>query len=183
MEIELLAVVKVDPDKRIRCMAPGCTHTVYARIHVLRDDGELRLVGSTCFEKFYGDICTELHPYHAVFGEFKVLTEEETQMLTQNTEELLARFKLEFETHKQANQNKLEEFVEELQKTDNPNSSISANYKSWSNDKFVPKGKSRDVICRKCGNDMQTEYLYSPAIGYTCNPCLDDLINHKAYRN
>ena len=38
----LLDIAEVDRDKRIRCQAEGCGHSVYARIHILLVDGRFQ---------------------------------------------------------------------------------------------------------------------------------------------
>lgn len=50
----LLAIVSVEYEDRVRCGQPSCGHSVYRRIHVVREDEKLLVLGSTCFEKRYG---------------------------------------------------------------------------------------------------------------------------------
>lgn len=92
----LLAVVEVDKSERVNCQEPGCGHTVYKAIHVVRDGGQLLTLGSTCFEKRYGGLTAlGTAQYGGVTG--KRLTPEERLLLTANTEALLARFEQEQE--------------------------------------------------------------------------------------
>ena len=49
----LLAIVSVLPQKRVVCQQPGCGHGVYAAIHVVEDNGQILVLGSTCFAKRY----------------------------------------------------------------------------------------------------------------------------------
>ena len=87
----LRAVVAVNRKDRVRCQQPGCGHSVYAAIHVVEEDGRLLVLGSTCFVKRYGSPHTLGHAQYGGGGRRK-LTEEERQMLLQNTEMLLAHF-------------------------------------------------------------------------------------------
>lgn len=48
----LLAIVAVLPQKRVQCS--GCGHGVYAAIHVVEENGQILVLGSTCFAKRFG---------------------------------------------------------------------------------------------------------------------------------
>jgi hypothetical protein len=50
----LLAIVEVPEERRVRCQAAGCGRGVYRRIHVVRDDEQLRVLGSDCYGDLYG---------------------------------------------------------------------------------------------------------------------------------
>lgn len=91
---QLLAIVAVDPEHRVRCGQPGCGHSVYARIHVVRADGELLVLGSTCFEKRYGSGSALGAPNYGG-GNERQLTPEERGLLEENTALLLAKFEQE----------------------------------------------------------------------------------------
>ena len=52
----LMAVVEVDKSERVYCAQPGCHHTVYKAIHVVKEGGELLVLGSTCFQKRFGSL-------------------------------------------------------------------------------------------------------------------------------
>lgn len=88
---KLLAIVAVDPNDRVQCGQPGCGHSVYARIHVVREGTELMVLGSTCFEKRYGS-ASALGAASYGGGSGRQLTAEEREMLVSNTAQLLARF-------------------------------------------------------------------------------------------
>lgn len=91
---KLLAIVAVDPVRRIRCQQPHCGHSVYAKIHVVEEAGILFVLGSDCFAKRYGEgHPKEFHGYG--FGGGRVLTEAEREMLLTNTAALLAQFEAE----------------------------------------------------------------------------------------
>ena len=91
---KLLAIVSVEHADRVRCGQPTCGHSVYRRIHLVRESGKLLVLGSTCFAKRYG---TESALGKTRFGGSKgrMLTDEESQLLSNNTEALLARFEEE----------------------------------------------------------------------------------------
>lgn len=90
----LLAIVSVEYEDRVRCGQPTCGHSVYRRIHVVREDAKLLVLGSTCFEKRYGT-GTVLGPARHGGGEGRMLTNEERQLLLNNTEALIAQFEQE----------------------------------------------------------------------------------------
>ncbi len=87
----LLAIVEVDKAERVYCAQPGCNHTVYKAVHVVRDGEKLLVLGSTCFIKRYGSP-TALGKAQHWGGNGKLLTTEERALLAENTEALLARF-------------------------------------------------------------------------------------------
>ena len=91
---KLMAIVSVDHTDRVRCGQPTCGHPVYRRIHVVRENGKLLVLGSTCFANRYG---TESALGKANFGggEGRKLSAEESQLLMTNTEGLLARLEEE----------------------------------------------------------------------------------------
>jgi hypothetical protein len=90
----LMAVVEVDKSERVYCAQPGCHHTVYKAIHVVKEGEQLLVLGSTCFEKRYGGLKALGKAQHWG-GNGKVLTSEERALLAQNTQALLARFEEE----------------------------------------------------------------------------------------
>ena len=94
----LLAIVAVPQTNRVLCQQPGCRHSVYAAIHVVDEDGQLLALGSSCFAKRYGSAQALGQPLHAgASGSGRTLTDEERQLLIENTAELIERFKVEAE--------------------------------------------------------------------------------------
>ena len=91
---KLLAIVSVEHADRVRCGQPSCGHSVFRRIHVVREGGKLLVLGSTCFAKRYG-ADTALGGARYGGGEGRPLTDTERQLLVTNTEALLARFEEE----------------------------------------------------------------------------------------
>lgn len=91
---KLLAIVSVEHADRVRCGQPTCGHSVYRRIHVVRENGKLMVLGSTCFSKRYGGDAA-LGSAHFGGGEGRPLTEAERQLLVNNTQALLEQFETE----------------------------------------------------------------------------------------
>lgn len=91
---KLLAIVSVEHADRVQCGQPGCGHSVYRRVHVVRESGKLLVLGSTCFTKRYGTD-TAVGPARFGGGDGRPLTEAERQLLVNNTEALLAQFEEE----------------------------------------------------------------------------------------
>ena len=46
-----MAIVEVDKAERVYCAQPGCNHTVYKAIHVVKEEDNVLVLGSTCFQK------------------------------------------------------------------------------------------------------------------------------------
>ena len=97
----LRAIVAVDALHRVQCQQPGCGHSVYAAIHVVEEDGHLLVLGSTCFAQRYGSASALGSAQYGGAGGQK-LTDEERQLLIQNTEALLARFEAQAATDAEA---------------------------------------------------------------------------------
>lgn len=93
----LLAVVEVPVDDRVRCQAPGCNHTVYKRIHVVRIERSLRVLGSTCFEKLFKGQAIARESPRFTQSNGRELTEAERALLVQNTEQLIAHLEAAYE--------------------------------------------------------------------------------------
>ena len=94
MSAELLAVVEVDKDDRVVCQAQGCGHSVYRRIHVVRQDGVLGVYGSDCFSRLFAGTLPGGSPRYGS-GDGRELTPAERLMLVENTERLIAQFETE----------------------------------------------------------------------------------------
>jgi len=92
---QLLAIVEVPSEERVFCGQHGCGHTVWKAIHVVKDGVDLLVLGSTCFQKRYGNGPALGTPQYGGGGESRKLTSEERQLLAENTAELLARFEEE----------------------------------------------------------------------------------------
>jgi hypothetical protein len=94
MDAVLRAIVAVPYEQRVRCGEPGCGHSVYRRIHVVEEAGELKVLGSTCFAKRYGSAEALGAPGHGGGGG-RELTPAERELLLANTRALLAAFEAE----------------------------------------------------------------------------------------
>lgn len=93
---KLRAIVAVDPAPahRVRCQQPHCGHSLYARIHVVEEAGQLLVLGSDCFAKRFSEgRTTDFRGYGSGGG--RVLTEAERELLLNNTKALLAQFDAE----------------------------------------------------------------------------------------
>lgn len=96
---QLLAIVEVAHDQRVRCGNPGCGHSVFKAIHVVQDGTALLVLGSTCFDKRYGRGALGTPRYGGGTG--RTLTVEERELLLSNTAGLLERFEAEREQQRQ----------------------------------------------------------------------------------
>ena len=92
---KLLAVATVDENKRVRCQHPGCKQTIYKSVHVINDEGTIKVIGSTCITKGgYGDLGEAA--YTGSGGDGKTLSDEERELLANNTEELVRRLQAQY---------------------------------------------------------------------------------------
>ena len=96
---QLLTIVEVERDLRVRCGNPGCGHSVHKAIHVVRDGAEVLVLGSTCFNKRYGSNALGKPSYGGGGG--RKLTAEERELLLNNTTALVERFRVESEAQRQ----------------------------------------------------------------------------------
>lgn len=100
----LLAIVAVSPDRRVFCQNPGCGHTVYAAIHIVEEGDQLLVLGSTCFAKRYGGLQALGNPAYSAgaggTGSGAALTEEQRQILIDNTAAFIAQIRAEHERSK-----------------------------------------------------------------------------------
>ena len=86
---QLMAVVEVDKEDRIICQRDGCGHSVYKRIHIVRENGRFTVLGSECFKLLYGSDDTGAVPlYGSSAGQ--LLTDAERQVLIDNTDRFIA---------------------------------------------------------------------------------------------
>jgi hypothetical protein len=92
---QLLAIVSVDRAERVTCGQSGCGHSVFAQIHVVRADGELMVLGSTCFAKRFGGVDGLGSASFGGGGKGRLLTADERLLLMNNTAALLAQFENE----------------------------------------------------------------------------------------
>jgi len=50
-----MAIVEVDKSERVYYAQPSCRHTVNKAIHIVKEGEQMLVLGSTCFEKRYGN--------------------------------------------------------------------------------------------------------------------------------
>lgn len=86
---QLMAVVEVDKEDRIICQRDGCGHSVYKRIHIVRENGRFTVLGSECFKLLYGCSDAEAVPHYGSSAG-QLLTDAERQVLINNTERFIA---------------------------------------------------------------------------------------------
>jgi hypothetical protein len=94
---ELLTIASVDIEKSIRCQAPGCGHRVYRKIHAVQDGEKIILLGQTCYGRMYKKEEPRYGEYGGGYG--KPLTNEERELLFQNTEKFIELIKNRFEKY------------------------------------------------------------------------------------
>lgn len=162
-EVEALAVVEVDPDRRVCCQAADCGKSIWKAVHVVRIEGNLQIVGSTCFKKLYGDVVPAgIGKYTG--NESRKLSELERQQLLENTEAFVRMLELRFaqasaEAH-QAEQARREAETAALN-VNQTQECLQA--PSLTNGRFV--------TCYYCKQTMMTHLSYTPGLGHKCDSC------------
>ena len=94
---ELLAIVEVPRDERVRCQAPGCNHPVFRRIHVVREGDIVSVLGSECFKRLFTTLPVSSATPKYSSSEGRHLTDEERQLLVENTRRLVEQFEGEYQ--------------------------------------------------------------------------------------
>ena len=94
---QLLAVVEVPHDDRVRCQAAGCNHSVFRRIHVVGENSVVRVYGSECFKKLFVGLPVASSMPRYTSSEGRHLTDDERQLLIENTERLVQQFESEYQ--------------------------------------------------------------------------------------
>ncbi len=94
---QLLAVVDDAHDDRVRCQAVACNHSVFRRIHVVREDSGIHVYGSECFKKLFVGLPTASYVPSYTSAEGRRLTDAERRLLIENTERLIQNFAAEYE--------------------------------------------------------------------------------------
>lgn len=94
---QLLAIVEVPRDERVRCQSVGCNHPVFRRIHVVRENDVIRVYGSECFKKLFVGLPVASATPRYTSSEGRHLTDAERQLLIENTERLIQQFESEYQ--------------------------------------------------------------------------------------
>lgn len=83
---QLLAIVEVSEQQKVRCRADGCGRGVWRRIHVVEVNGSVTVLGSDCFEQLYGSAGGgNDEPLYAGSCWGMTLTEEMRNLMEANT--------------------------------------------------------------------------------------------------
>ena len=93
-EVELITVIEVAEKNKVVCQADSCGHSVYKKVHVVRCNDKIQILGSECFKNLY----PELKKNKALYGSGNgvLLTDEERLLLLENTEALIKKFEEQY---------------------------------------------------------------------------------------
>lgn len=141
---ELLAIVEVDQEKRVKCCGPDCKAYVYKRIHVVKTDDGVKVLGSTCYRGLFGNK-KEYPKYTGGFA--RTLTEEERNLLAENTQKLIDKF-------------------------ENEKVELSKSHPLPTTPQIISSELGREVKCHYCGSSMRTTKFSAPAMGFKCEACV-----------
>lgn len=166
----LLAVVEVGKVDRVICQAENCGRHVFKRIHVVLDTGKVRVLGQQCYSNIYLEGSGSDNNYsHYTGNESRKLTPEEIDLLVNNTEWLIAQFENELNMRAEQERN-LRQERERLQNIE----SESRLREQAAKDAAVKNLVLRDVKCHYCRMPMTTRAKSMPAVGYKCQPCIEN---------
>src|SRR5688572_6111717 len=89
-EIELLAVIELPEAKAVLCQAEQCGRTVFRKVHIVRENGRLRVYGSECAKKLSGlfDAKKRTDRTSVITAN---LTDRDVDLLLENTAALLEK--------------------------------------------------------------------------------------------
>lgn len=116
-ERRLLAIVSTEKDNRIRCQHQGCNHPVYSAIHVVLDDSQLKVIGSTCFKQGYPDLHSKTDLTDRFGEKGRKLSPDELEKLMRNTEQLVAQLEEEYKAHIKAEKRRIAEIERQQQES------------------------------------------------------------------
>lgn len=95
-ENELLAVVTVADDKKVVCLHDNCMRPISKAVHIVRIDGKITVVGSTCYKKSVVHLISQKNQEAKYLGAAgTMLSENDRELLLNNTESLIEQY----ETH------------------------------------------------------------------------------------
>ena len=153
---ELLQIVEVEQENRVRCCAPSCNRSVYKKIHIVRDNGEILVLGEKCYGLIYKTRESKQSNYFS--NRSRKLSSEERMLLIESTESLIALFEKEHKekeaTHKAATPVTAENYT--------PKKTMP---------EVVLDDSERYVSCLYCGFRMPTKLKSTPAKGFKCIQC------------
>ena len=83
-DFEFLAVIEIPKSKRILCQAEGCGHTVYKRVHIIKQNNVIGVYGSECAKKIFGTWLKSETPSLTSISGVK-LSDSDLDLLRENT--------------------------------------------------------------------------------------------------
>jgi len=107
-KFELLAVIEVSENNKVLCQFKNCNRPVFKKVHIVRNNEKIQILGSECYKKQYG----EHHPLNKVkpiYGAASgiALSENERSLLLENTEELIRQLGKKYQDNEAINYSKI----------------------------------------------------------------------------
>ncbi len=94
-QAELLLVIEIPESKKILCQADGCGHSVYRRVHVVRESGKYFVYGEDCARKIFGkSLKKPLIPQERLNG--YIPSARDIEQLLNNTREFVSDIEKQF---------------------------------------------------------------------------------------
>ena len=109
--VELIAVIEVSENEKVLCQFENCDRPVFKRIHIVRNNKKIQVLGSECYKKKYGKYHA-LNKIEPIYGSNTgiALSETERLLLLENTEELIRQFGEKFQTNKELAEKKANDY-------------------------------------------------------------------------
>ncbi|CAM3798161.1 hypothetical protein [Parendozoicomonas haliclonae] len=162
---ELLAIIEVDKNNKVLCGAPECKRSIFKRIHVIRENGKINILGEKCFIGIHGKTLGKEKP-KLTGNTYRKLTEEERELLLLNTEKLIEKLEHEYQNSEAISDPYTErQFFHEVPDQDN------GDKKETSLESKPSHDVGREVQCLYCGYPFLTSLRHMPAKGYKCGKC------------
>ena len=160
---ELLAIIEVEKDKKVLCCDPDCNKSVYKKVHVVRKDEEIIILGEKCFNSRFGHTSVKNSKYTG--SSARKLTDEERRLLVENTEILIQKLEKEYINAQAISPPHIDD-TKKIKITEKENK-IAKKTISTGHNTYL----EREVRCLYCGNKMVTLYSFTPAAGFKCEEC------------
>jgi len=93
-KFELLTVIEVSENNKVLCQFKNCNRPVFKKVHIVRNNEKIQILGSECYKKQYGEHHA-LNKVKPIYGAASgiALSEDERSLLLENTEELIRQLR------------------------------------------------------------------------------------------
>jgi hypothetical protein len=86
----LVAIIELEKVDRVLCQAANCHHSIFRRVHIVLKGQEFQLLGSSCFNRWYGHLPIENRTPQFGSTAGIPMTPENRDLLLRNTADFVA---------------------------------------------------------------------------------------------